>query len=354
MELKRFTALYENDRLEKITSALLNGDHDERKKALKSIHNFLFAPDLIREKTGIKSIQNFNIQNFTTKGDFPEIDTNIQKVFNKIQNYDDRYLYAFSQVQFDPNRDFIEILDVDNLISFDKIEEGGRVNIYRLGGSVGIVKAVTYGAGLGWTYDLLEDRKFGLIVQIAERFRDAWYHRLSRVHYTLLAEAGYDPNNANAGATVPFAGPVTDPDALRVIKTIDTAAQLIGNAIKDLGIVPDPAIANCIVYCNPRHYTRILNAVRPVSGFLSNSYATIVRDIQVYPTYNLIRANGTAYSSDDIIVVVPGGKNVTATKLPPTEYTRQDIETFSTITTVRARIAAAIGEPKQVVRATIA
>lgn len=351
-EILRYTALDDKERFKQIIDGLVSNDIDNVSKARRSINNYLFAPYHLKNKLGAKSFA--DIQNFATKGSFPELNTLIYSVFNTTPNFDDRYVYSYRETEFDDGRDYFELLDVTNGIRFERLPEGAKVKISSVSGNVAIVKASTYAAGLGWTFEMIEDRKYGLMKEIAIHFRNSWFNALARIHYSLLVDQGYNANNANGGAPVPYSLPATDPEPLRILKTINNAASLIGNALRNTDILPDPAIAPVNVYVHPSQYQRVFDAVKPTAGFNQQTYANVVRQINVYSTFQLIRTDGTAMNQNEALIVVPGGKNVTAMKLPPTEYTRVDIESFSQIMTVRARIGVIAGEPRQILRATIA
>ena len=356
------SALYFPQRMENIREALLGRDENMKGLAKAAIQNFFALPyhypKIAKTEDEFRAqVQNFTknaqIQNFMTTGDLPEMFTSAFRMFDKLENYDQRWQNAFTEVQFDPGKNYFEILDVENGFTFDLLPEGARVNIKKLSGERSIVQANTYADGVGWTWEMIEDRSYGAMLQIADKFRRGWFLKEAKIHYGLLVDAAVSGSNANAGVAVPYS--TTGANVLeKDILTLDAAANIIGTATKDLGVMADPAMGGMAIYCNPKFYGRLLAATGYSNLGSVNSSVITTRRFNIYPTYNLVSSNGTPLNGNHIVMCVEGGKNLRATKLPPTTYTRQDIESFSQIQTMRVRIAAAIGEPKQFVSVAMA
>ena len=343
---RKYTALYEEKRMEAIREVLLNPKKhsDKIPKVHNSIMHFFNAPS---ELVGVGSKQVLsNIQAFTQKGDIPDLPASlILDVFNKIENYDMRAEQAYKLRQFDPGQDTFSIVDVSNFFTFDKLPQGGKVEIKHVTGTVAYVKAVRYADGFGWEIEMIEDRRFGEMVQLAEQFRDAYYTRRGKVHYTALVEAAKSASSATAGTPTAYQSGLNDNEKLA--KTISLCASTIGDKVKNLGVHPDPAMAPILIYCKPADYDRMVTAVNTRQTSAASSFALQSRQYTVLPSYMLKDKDGNEIAANTAVMVLVGGKIQRADKTPPTTYTAEDITSFSQLQTVRARFACAVAEPKQ-------
>lgn len=345
---RKYTALYEEKRMESIREVMLNPkkNADKLNKVHNSIMHFFNAPSDLAPFAGNGKLLS-NIQAFTQKGDIPEVPASLLlDVFNKIENYDMRAEQAYKLRQFDPGQDTFSIVDVNNFFTFDKLPQGGKVEIKHVTGTIAYVKAVRYADGFGWEVEMLEDRRFGEMVQMAEQFRDAYYLRRGKVHYTALVEAAKSASSATAGTPTPYASTGLS-DTEKLAKTISTCASVIGSAVKNLGVHPDPAMAPMLIYCDPSDYDRLVTAVNVKAPFAASGFALQGRQYTVLPSYMLKDKDGVAIAANRAIMVLAGGKIQRGDKTPPTSYNAEDIQTFSQMQTVRARFACAVAEPKQ-------
>ena len=124
MDFRKYTALYEPARMEKIRKAILAGSKTDKIKAKNSIQAFFSAPLELASEIKNGSLVKNAMQFFTTKSDIPEFITQSFDVFAKIANYDNRYEQAFKLRQFDDGRGEFTIVDVSNYFTFDKLPEG--------------------------------------------------------------------------------------------------------------------------------------------------------------------------------------------------------------------------------------
>lgn len=345
-DFRSYTALYEPKRIERIRDAIFGNDLEEKKRAKVSLQKFFeFPRDVLRHYGGVRGIQQAGMQAFALSSDFPLMYTSVFDVFNQIVNYDDRWMQSYKLRSFDPGRNFFEIVDVTNAFTFDKILPGEKVSIKTLSGARTAVTAVTFAEGFGWAWELIEDRAFSTMVEIAEQFRDAWFLREAKYHYGLLMDAATSANAASAGTAI--AWDTTGSNTLeKDIRTLGTVANTIGNAVKDLGVNPDPAMSPMLVYCNPTYAARLQAAARQMEVNAATS-AVVNRNFTILPTYKLAKTDGTAISANRAIMIMPGGKIQRGVKLEPTSYSADDVQTFSSIQTMRSRIAAVVGEPLQ-------
>lgn len=340
----QYTALSDPKRIAKIGEAMLSNDSTARVKAKNSIQAFMNAPMDLASHIRSNSL-NTAIQAFTTTSDLPEMYTKSFDVFSRIANYDLRWMEAFKERTFDDVRNFFEIVDVTNYFTFDQLAEGESVNIKRFTGTRAQVNAVTYADGIGWTDQMIEDREWSIMIQLAEQFQDAFWNKKSKVHYALLVDAAVgNPNNVvwqTSGGTTPAGVLKNDVD------TIQLAQFRLGDSVKNLGL-GDAAMQPLLIYGSPKFEGRIMAALaqRQPSAIVPSILGG--RQIKFMPTYNLVSSNGNAIPQNQYLMVYPGHKIQRGDKLAPKSYIENDARSFSQIQTVRARFGAAVAEPLQV------
>ena len=199
MEFRKYTALYEKPRMERIVDAIVRGSKEDKVAAKNSIQAFWNAPLELGGVTKHKNVM-ASLQAYTTTSDVPDMVTQSFDVFAQLASYDDRYNSAFKIRTFDDARDYFEIVDVVNYFTFDELPEGAQVPIRRFTGTKAAIYAKTYADGLGWTQQMLEDRRFSEMIEIAEQFRMAFYRKKAVIHYGLLVDG------ATTGGTVTWQG----------------------------------------------------------------------------------------------------------------------------------------------------
>jgi hypothetical protein len=340
---RKFTALYEKPRLNKIADAIMKGSKEDKMKAAASIQAFWNAPVELSPMIKSGELQKASIQAFTTSSDIPEFVTQSFDVFAQLANWDNRYEAAFKVRSFDDGRGYFTIVDVNNYFTFDELPEGAQVPIRRMTGTFATVPAKTYADGLGWTYEMLEDRRFSEMIDIAEQMRNGFYSKKADVHYRLLVTA------AQSQGVITYQGSGTSPAEVlkRDVDTIQLAATTIAKDCKDLGF-GDVASAPVIIYGSPALEGRIAAALsqRQATGIAPSILAG--RNISFQPTYKLASSAGVAIADTQFLMVLPQNKIQRGDKVAPTTYMDEDVLSFSKIQTVRARFGAAVAEPKQV------
>lgn len=342
MEIRKYTALYEKPRLSRIVDAILKGSKEDKMAAKNSIQAFFNAP---AELGGLTKKDNImaSLQAYTTKSDIPDMVTQSFDVFAQIASYDDRYASAYKQRTFDQARDYFEIVDVVNYFTFDELPEGAQVPIKRFTGTKAQIKAKTYADGIGWTWEMLQDRRFSEMIDIAEQMRLAFFMKKARLHYQLLVDG------ATAGGSIAWQGSGTTPadQFNRDVLTISTAVNDIKKSVKDLGF-GDVAGQTIFFYGSPymegrfQAATSARNANQIIPTILPSNM-----NVQFFPTYELRTGSGTAVPDTRMVALLPGHKIQKGDKELPTTYMDEDIISFSNIQTVRARFGAGVGETKQ-------
>lgn len=342
MEFRKYTALYEKPRFERIVEAIVKGSKDEKIAAKNSIQAFWNAPLELGGATKNKNVM-ASLQAYTSTSDIPDMVTQSFDVFAQLASYDDRYNNAFKVRTFDDARDYFEITDVVNYFTFDELPEGAQVPIRRFTGTKAAIYAKTYADGIGWTQQMLEDRRFSEMVDIAEQMRQAFYLKKARLHYSLLVDA------ATSGGTIAWQGSGTTPadQFNRDVLTINTAVNTIKKACKDLGF-GDVSAQTILFYGSPFMEGRFQAATSARN--VSNIVPTILpgsMNVQFLPTYELRTSLGVSLPDTTMVAVLPGNKIQRGDKVLPTTYMDEDIISFSNIQTVRARFGAGVGENNQ-------
>ena len=342
MDVRKYTALYEKPRLERIAQAIISGTKEDKRAARNSIQAFFNAP---LELGGASKTNNVmaSLQAYTVKSDIPEMITQSFDVFAQLASYDDRYNNAFKIRTFDDARNFFEIVDVNNYFAFDELPEGAQVVIRKFTGTSAQVKAKTYADGIGRTMDMLEDRRFSEMIDIAEQMRRGFFTKKARLHYQLLVDA------ATTGGTVAWQGSGTTPADIfnRDVLTISKAVNDIKKACKDLGF-GDVAAQPIYFYGSPYMEGRFQAATsaRNANQIIPTILPTNM-NVQFFPTYELKTGAGAAVPDTTLVALLPGNKIQRGDKLLPTSYMDEDVISFSNIQTVRARFGAGVGETKQ-------
>lgn len=307
-----------------------------------AIQAFFYAPQELGGR-----VEKAAIQAFTSKADIPDpqyaFDTFVQ-----VTNWDDRYQNAFKIRQFNPNQGSFSIVDITNAFTFDKLVEGGNVSIKKVKGTSVDVQAVTYADGVGWTWEMLEDRKFSEMVELLQLMVQEFYASKSKNYYRLITDAGY----ANAGV-VAWQGSGTD-ILQRDRLTLGAMLDKVADDCKDLGVVSDVVTAQYDAYCKPSMAVRVNNALNSSLGAANGIGGVPPYNVRINPTMNLNRTSDATVLATDVVLCLSGGKTQRGDKLLPQTYSKEDIVSFSEILTARARYAGVVAEPKQIIKGAFA
>ena len=315
----------------------------------KAINDFFNAPrdlclDIRSKAVGVQ------VQAFTQTADIPNV-KELFESFVAFENYDFGYEPAFRTRTFEDTSDRFSIVNITSAFTFDELPEPGSLTIKKFTGTSIDVIAKYYGDAVGWDFRLLENRKFGEMVEVAREFVNAWYAKKVNLYYRLLTDSSYDTVNGNA--SIAWAGAGTDPQIVRDRMTLSAMKNAIGSATQDLGLVPNVATAKYIVYGQPTHEGRILAALNSMYGVANGIGSIVTGDVTYVPTYNLSRT-GASVGANDIIMVMAQGKIQKGDKILPQTYTTEDYLSFSTVQSVRAAVAGVVAEPKQTIKGALA
>ena len=256
----------------------------------------------------------------------------------EIDNVDNFWELAYQKVPLGEKQDSWEIATLTNSLIHRKVEEGQRIQVDEITGSLIDAKVEYYGGALGWTDKMIRFRKLARMADAARIFRNKYFVTKGNVHYALLAAAAAIPANITA-----YQGVAGNGQLQRDIQTINQAAYNLANRNKDKGY-GDTANSPQILYANPLLKNRINAAFAVTSNALAGAGQTgdtIGYNIRIVYTFN-------SFVETRPILVLPGRKIQRASALEATVFNApQDILTLNITQAVWAIYGAIIGDTDQ-------
>jgi len=291
----------------------------------------------------VQAMKKSGLQAFGTSADFDDLLRGAFNVTTESLNYDMFWQEAFRKVEVGANRNFWQIYTVASGLAFQKVPEGGRVQVDKLTGDKVQVFVEKYGGALGWTDEMIRFREVAAINDKALEFANKFYSYQADQFYTLLAAA-------SALNITAYQGVVADGELQRDIQTINQAIYDISDANKDKGY-GDAANAPLVIYANLLDQRRIEPAFQVSANSLAAAGRTgqsIMRNVRRYYTMN------TAIVSGAPVLVMPGQKIQWAEVLPPTTFTdKVDILTLNMAQSVWSYYGGAVGDTDQARRISL-
>lgn len=327
----------------KVTPETL-ADPTTRKKVFAAVQNFLSLP---ASPTVRKALQ-ARVQNWATTGDFPTTVLEVLKEFQLTTYYDNAFEFVFDMVDFtSSNRNGFEVMDVEDGLTFNQVAEGDKAKIYKMAGSKVTVTFDMYGAGLGWSRRLFDDREYWTIENNAIAFRNKWYSARAAVAAALIDAIGAAQNLAWQAA-VPAALPNTDANyaAIRDMNTINQAClEIITDlADKGMGVTPQSAF---VLLCPTALVPRMQRALGLLNQSLAGSMRGVAYNVSLYPTAMLS-------STSVYYVCLPKQKAIFADRMPLTIFDQFDPASYSDIAVGWGRYGGCIGDIEQFQRCATA
>ena len=320
----------------KVTPESLS-DPTTRKKVFAAVQHFLAQPNSPEVRKTLQA----RVQNWATTGDFPTSVLEVLKEFQLTTYYDTTFEAAFDMVDMsNSNRNGFELLDVEDGLTFNKVAEGDKAKIYKMQGTKVTVTFDMYGAGLGWSRRLFDDREYWNIENNAVAFRNKWYSSRAAVQAALIDAVGAAQNLAWQ-APVPALLPNTDANyaAIRDINTINQACVEIVTDLADKGMGVTPSSA-FVLLCPIQLVPRIRRALGLLNYGLSGSLPSLVYNVTVYPTA-MLASNSVYY------VCLPKQKSIFVDRMPLTVFDQFDPQSYSDIAVGWGRYGGCIGDIEQ-------
>lgn len=326
-----------NDNLffDALAESLATGNKEVGNKIQAALTAFMMEPKIIKGAK-IQALRK-NVQAVGVSTDFAQLTADAFNVTIAEENFDLGYERSFREVPLGTNQDFWQIYDVQNGLTFRRVEEGQRIRVEELSGSVITAYVDYYGGALGWTDKMIRYRKVAAMVDMAMIFRNRFWANKADNHYALLAAA--------AGLNVTaWAGAAGDTQLQRDIQTINLAAFTLVDRCKDKGYFSDPNV-KLVMYANPRDKGRLNAAFRATTG---NSGSSTGPGPQVDWNIELIYTLNANVVAGSPILVLPLAKIQRADDMQPTTFTKpKDALTLNEIQAVWAIYGAIVGDSDQ-------
>lgn len=291
-----------------------------------------------------KKIQAFKaIQAVGVSTDFAKLVSDAFNVTIGTENFDMGWERAFRAVPLGDREDHWDIYDVQNGLTFRLVHEGQRIQVDELSGTLVTVYVDYYGGALGWTDKMIRYRKVAAMIDMASIFRNRFWANKADNHYLLLSAAA-------AGNVTAYQGVAGDGQLRRDIQTINEAAFVLADRCKDKGY-GDTAVAQYLLYCNPRDKARVNAALGSVAQYLAPALgpgSTLQWNVQPIYTFS------SRISAGAPILVLPGNKIQAAEGMAPTTFTKpKDPLTLNEVQAVWSIYGAAVGDTDQVQTVTL-
>lgn len=283
------------------------------------------------------------IQAFGTSGDFPTSVLEVLDKYHRLTYFDTAYEQIFDMLDMrSSNRNGFDITDVTSGLTFNKVPEGQKAKLYKMSGQKVSVTLDMYGAGLGWSRRLFDDREYWTIEDNAIEFRNKAYSSKAQNFIDLIdaVPATYDLAWQPVEGNIPNTNENYVP--LRDIGTINKACENILIRLKDLGMGVTPS-SEFIILAPVQLKGRIARAMGMVQQPFSSSTKQLYYTVR--PVYSLMLASSTEY-----YVIFPKKKIKGANRMDLTVMSDFDIEAYTDIAVGWQRYGGAIGEIKQIVR----
>jgi len=304
---------------------------DHIKKLSGAFQHFMRVPERNKEFK-------LAMQQFTTKGDFPDNIIAVLEKYHATPDWDTGYEQIFDIRDFTGGTESgFKILDVTSGLTFSKIPVGDKIKVYKASGSVVSVEFDRYGGGLNWDRTWFDDRQYWQIEDTAIEFRNKAYSQRAAAHYALI-EAVTN--------TTTWQGTSTDTEVNRDIKTINAAALAILTAVKDKGYGVN-ANTELILLAPLALMSRVNKAMTQLNQAFAGSSRSIV--FTVRPIFSLMLSSNSYY-----YVCLPKKKIKGGNRMDLTLYNLFDPLLYADTVAGWMRYGAAIGDTDQVEKCSIA
>jgi len=291
----------------------------------------------------VNNARNAMVQAFATSGDFPASVLEVLDKYHQLTYFDTGYEQIFDMMDLtNTNRNGFDILDVDSGLTFAMVPEGMKAKIYKFSGEKTTVTLDMYGAGLGWSRRLFDDKEYWTIEDNAIEFRNKAYSSKANNFYALLeaVAATYDLGWQAVTGAVPNTNENYVP--IRDINTINKACENILLQLMNLGMAATPASEFIILAP-----IQLIGRIRRALGMVQQPFAgsTTQLNYNVRPIYTMMLTSSTEY-----YVIFPKKKIKGANRMNLTVFSDFDIEAYTDIAVGWQRYGGAIAEIKQIVR----
>lgn len=292
------------------------------------------------------------IQAFSGTPDLPKITEDVFTREMIMPNMDVGWQQAYKTIPLERGQLTWQILEVDSGFTFELTPESAEAKIYSVSGTSVTAKVEKYSAGIGLTWEMIEEHRLYNFMQLYEALRMKYYTLWANVHYKLLAQAaGFTP-----GGTSKFGGTFTKlsdgndkiaydatgaseeaKDAVTINKGHDTIAK----ALKDK-TYGDTANSQLLLYVRSNMRPRLENVLGRSGHQNHPNFSNSIG--MVMPVYS----NNDNIPENAGILVLPGYKIQNAVYLREMVKNFEDYKNLNMISTYWTVFGAIIGEAQQV------
>ncbi len=287
--------------------------------------------------------KNALMQAFATSADFPASVIEVMDKFHQLTYFDMGYEQVFDTLDMrQSNRNAFDIQDVVSGLTFALVNEGEKAEIYKMSGVKVSVTLDMYGAGLGWSRRLFDDREYWTIEDNAIEFRNKAFSSKAQDFYDLIdaVDATYDLAWQAVTGSIPSTNENYVP--IRDINTINKACEEILLRLKDLGLGATPS-SEFIILAPIQLVGRIARAIGMVQQPFAGSTSQL--NYNVRPVYTMMLAD-----TDKFYVIYPKKKIKAANRMDLTVFSDFDITSYTDLAVGWQRYGGAIGNIKQLER----
>jgi hypothetical protein len=249
------------------------------KKWAAAFQHFMRVPD--------KNVQlKAAMQQFTTKGDFPDEILQVLEKFHATNDWDTGFEQIFDIRDFTgTNQSGFDILDVSSGLTFAKIPVGDKIKIYKMEGAKTSVTFDRYGGGLNWDRMWFDDRQYWQIEDTAIEFRNKAYNERASNFYALI-------DAISSGQNLTWQGSSSDTQVSRDVQTMNKAALNILTDLKDSGYGVTPQ-SGLVILAPLALKPRIEAALANLNQATANSIRSVSYTFR--PVYSLMLSSTTVY-----------------------------------------------------------
>lgn len=283
------------------------------------------------------------VQGFATSQDFPTTVLEVLDKYHQTLYFDTAYEQVFKWFDMrNSNRNGFSITDVISGLTFALIPEGMKAKLYKMSGKKVDVTLDMYGAGLGWSRRLFDDKEYWVIEDNAIEFRNKAYESKAQDYYDLIEGivAIYDLGWQAVTGAIPNTNENYVP--IRDINTINKACEEILLRLRHLGMSVSPQ-SEFLILSPIQNIGRLRRAVGMVQQPFASSTTQLNYNVRIL--YTLMFTN-----TSDYYVILPKNKLQAANRMDLTIFSDFDIEAYTDIAVGWQRYGGCIGELKQITR----
>jgi hypothetical protein len=265
----------------------------------KALQAFILAPKVQQKKI---------IKAFGVSTDMTQLTKSAFNVTVEEDNFDLGWEGAFRSVPLTNGDLTWEIYNVTNGIAFQKVEEGGRIEMNGLEGESVFAECDYYGGALGFTDKMIRGRKIPVMLDMAAMFRNSFWTNKANNHYALISAAALN--------TTAYQGAAAEGQLRRDVQTINLGAYTLANRCKDKGF-GDTANMQFVAYVHLLDKARWEAAQLAATNILAPALGNGQKLEYTFRTFYTLNQYITQGSP---IIGIPGQKSQRAEAMAPTTY----------------------------------